>query len=188
MSIAANSRCTWKQTRSARREISHRRHSMRSTCRATTGIQDDVTSCTARVDRSKAIHTAGMCETVNFERRGGGREASERRFPGRVTSTYAFPLCTRATPGNAKSDGARGARSGRRGRDPRGGRELIAAQGHAQQISSAASLNTEESARRTLQQGKTKHLDQKRRRQPFAFPSSSEESQRKHAEPAAPWV
>jgi len=51
-------------------------HKYGSTCRATM-IHDDVANCTARVDRSKAIHTAGMCETVNFERRGGDQEASE---------------------------------------------------------------------------------------------------------------
>lgn len=66
MSLAAADRPGNKQTRTARREISHRRHSSirsqyGSTCRATTGIQDDVASRTApaRVDSSKAIHIAG---------------------------------------------------------------------------------------------------------------------------------
>jgi len=123
---------------------------MRSTCRATTGIQDDVTSCTARVDRSKAIHTAGTCETVNFERRGGGREASERRFPGRVTSTYAFPYVVAPRLGmqNLTARGQAGAGEAERVLllPQRGaqGRGRIAASGARAEISGAASPNTEE--------------------------------------------
>lgn len=85
MSLAAADRPGNKQTRTARREISHRRHSIPPYGRSTDQHvgRPRVSRMTWRAalpvwTAAKPFTLLGTCETVNLERR-GGREVSERR-------------------------------------------------------------------------------------------------------------